>query len=161
MSPLRLTLASMGWDVVATDTRRVIHSVLQKNIDNHQASVRGTVQVLELDWMAHAETHWDNSLSGFDVVLTADTLYVPHLVRPLLHTLRRLVHGPSTLVLVAIERRDGTLLDDAFEQARSEFGFNVQRVPDKKLVKAIQKARCEWLKGDWSGIELWKLVSQV
>lgn len=160
-------LASLGWDVVATDTQRVIHSVLQKNIETNKLSVAGTVQVRELDWTATAAladcvgATDGRRCSGFDLILTADTLYVPHLVEPLLHTIHSLaLDNPSALVFVAIERRDSALLDNALQRAQSEFGFDVQRIPDSKLAKAIRKAQCEWRKEDWSGVELWKLVLQ-
>ncbi|GJJ12098.1 hypothetical protein Clacol_006339 [Clathrus columnatus] len=152
-----LVLASMGWDVVATDTESIIRSVLRKNIDNNKASLSGTVQVRQLDWTTHEESSWDD-LVGFDLILTADTLYAPHLVEPLLRTLHKLSYKTSTPVIVAIERRDGALLDNALERARTEFNFKVHRVPHKKLAKLVQKASYGWSKEDWSDIELWKLV---
>lgn len=160
-------LAALGWDVVATDTQSVIRSVLQKNIETNKLSVVGNVEVRELDWTVTAApapvTDSQRECPGFfDLILTADTLYVPHLVEPLLRTIHSLARdSPSALILIAIERRDSALLDSALQRAQSEFGFHVQRVPNNKLAKAIKKTRCEWRKEDWSGVELWKLVFQV
>lgn len=62
-----LTLASLGWDVLATDLKVVISSVLEQNIrrNDHLPSLvtsRGVIQVRELDWNAPlSDWNWDRS----------------------------------------------------------------------------------------------------
>ncbi|KAI5122063.1 hypothetical protein M0805_006047 [Coniferiporia weirii] len=113
-----LVLASLGWDILATDTPAVVAAVLQPNIARNEHLVRGTIQVRALDWTVPPETWtWtdparvasqppassasvmmpENDCNAdaplgppFDLILTSDTVYTPALTGPLLRTLRHL-----------------------------------------------------------------------
>jgi len=131
----RLTLASLGWDVVATDLPDVIGSVLNQNVGDNSHLVAGTISVRELDWMVEPE-HWSwvdaKSVSSpsfpkdppieiphgppFDLIVTSDTVYIPQLAEPLLRTIHALAslssaEGKSPLILLCFERRDPLLID--------------------------------------------------
>lgn len=177
----RLSLASLGWEVVATDLPNVIDSVLDHNINDNIRLVTGSIRVRELDWTADPERwSWTDTKSvsspspsekppaegtigpPFDLILTSDTVYVPQLVQPLLRTIHTLASlssagGKSPLILVCFERRDPLLIDRALDDARQSWGLESERVPHKKLAQAMQKAGLKWDREDWSGVELWKL----
>lgn len=179
-----LALCSLGWDVVATDTRPVISSVLQRNIDSNRVNLpagSGRIQVRELDWTVEpGKWSWSDasriashdlqedlqeSTNGvetlnppFDLVLTADTVYIPQLLTPLFRTLQYLSCGGSTTVFLALERRDSRLVDEALLQAHHTWLFTPQRIPNKKISKALIKAGCRWDRSEWEGVEIWKLI---
>lgn len=176
-------MCSLGWDVVATDTRAVVSAVLQHNIDANRLNLpagAGTIQTRELDWTVdparwtwshpsvvashdYSDSHSpaDTLRPPFDLILTADTLYSPQLVRPLLRALQALSATACPPIYIALERRDPQLADDALQQARDVWSFSVQRVPHKKVARAMLKARCNWDSADWEGVEIWKLVLQT
>jgi len=180
VSPLSsLALCSLGWDVIATDTRTVISLVLQNNIDANRANLpdgSGCIQIRELDWTVEPEkwtwtdssriaSHSFQESSGmetlsppFDLVLTADTVYIPELLTPLFRTLRALSQDGHPHVFLALERRDSQLIDEALAQAQRVWFFSPQRIPNKKISKALIKAGCQWDKSEWEGVEIWKLV---
>lgn len=94
--------------------------------------------------------------------MTSDTLYIPQLAQPLLRTIHALASlssggGKSTLILLCFERRDPLLIDHTLNDARNVWGLKPERIPHKKLVKAMDKAGLRWNKEDWDGVELWKL----
>ncbi|KAF9792721.1 hypothetical protein BJ322DRAFT_996726 [Thelephora terrestris] len=176
-----LTLASLGWDVVATDLQNVIDLVLSQNASANAHLVAGNISVRELDWTVQPE-HWSwtdtKSVSArspakdppaahplgppFDLIVTSDTLYTPQLAQPLLrtiYTLASLSHagGKSPLILLCFERRDPLLIDHTLNDAYQVWGLKPERIPNKKLVQAMEKAGLRWNKEDWDGVELWKL----
>ncbi|KAI0831433.1 hypothetical protein BC628DRAFT_1415934 [Trametes gibbosa] len=182
-----LALASMGWDVIATDLNDVVSSVLADNISRNLVQLSphsGSVQVRVLDWSVPPDQWvWDHAQTiassqpgkphpalqpgslhapPFDLILTSDTIYSADLVTPLLralHALCRLsaseVRSPP--VYLCLERRDPALADYALSQAKDPWNFKVERIPHKKLAKAIEKAGAHWEKSDWEGVEIWKL----
>jgi hypothetical protein len=191
----RLTLASLGWDVLATDIPKVISTVLSRNIAQNTAVLpidSGTIAIRELDWTVPPEQwQWDNSnaiassdstrpsfISGpsrsekplgppFDLVVTSDTIYSPELTQPLLRTLHALCYASiaapalsarSPPVYLCIERRDPSLIDSALSEAQSVWGFDVTRIPHKRISKAMVKGGVKWDKEDWEGIEIWKMT---
>ena len=108
----RLALASLGWDVLATDIPHVIQSVLKNNVTDNLTALppnSGTVQVRELDWfVSPANWTWDHKAiishssplipaststscpllcPPFDLIISADTVYASELVEPFLRTL--------------------------------------------------------------------------
>jgi hypothetical protein len=101
----------------------------------------------------------------YDLICTADTIYDPALVAPLLRSL----HAISTLsvatsptsrappILLCLERRDPALVDRFLQEATTTWRFSLERVPHRKLAKAMQKHNPQWTKEDWEGVELWKL----
>lgn len=176
-----LTLCSLGWDVLATDTRVVLSSVLKHNINTNRPNLpknSGIIQAQELDWTVEPDNWiWSSTVAShephnlvaqsrtlcppFDLILTADTLYSPDLIAPLLRTLYFLSAPPSRPpIYLILERRDASLADDALQQAREVWSFSVQRVPDKKVAKGMAKAGCKWDRVEWMGVEIWKLLRQ-
>jgi hypothetical protein len=102
----------------------------------------------------------------FDLIVTSDTIYSPELTQPLLRTLHALCDASkrartpparSPPIYLCIERRDPKLIDAALSEAENVWGFTVTRIPHKKLSKAMEKGGVKWDKGDWEGIEIWKL----
>jgi hypothetical protein len=180
-------LSSIGWDVLATDIPEVIDTVLRQNIIQNMASlpvICGRIEIRELDWtVAPDRWTWDNERviaevsqpsSGtlnshskellrppFDLIISSDTLYSPDLTRPLLRTLHALsvsTTSKSPPIYICIERRDPLLIDNTLAEAKDVWGFNVERVSHRKLVKAMEKSSVTWVKDDWDGVEIWKLV---
>ncbi|KAG2041706.1 hypothetical protein BDR03DRAFT_945458 [Suillus americanus] len=109
---MALALASLGYDVLATDTMHVCASVLRSNINANAHLVPGRVRVRELDWGADSTGWiWDNPVSitspapssfprggdsrdflapPFDLIVSSDTIYDTALVAPLFETIRAL-----------------------------------------------------------------------
>jgi protein N-lysine methyltransferase METTL21D len=175
--------------VIATDVPDVISTVLNVNISNNLPNLppaSGRIQVRELDWTISPDKWtWDDqhiiassriqSSSShqvedllkppFDFIITSDTLYHPDLVQPLFRSIHALSIASSSLtsrspvVYLCVERRDPTLIDRAFLEARETWGFKTERIAHKKLVKVIEKADIKWDKEDWEDIEVWKLLS--
>ncbi|KAA1474924.1 hypothetical protein DENSPDRAFT_782506 [Dentipellis sp. KUC8613] len=181
-----LILASLGWHVLATDTRHVITTVLGPNVSRNASQLppaSGEIHVRELDWSVLPE-HWDwtsptaiacsdrppsetpaDGLSPpFDLIVSSDTLYHPELITPLLRTMhavctQSLAHGSRPPpVYLCIERRDPALIDQALLEAKTRWNFRTERVPQRKLSKAMEKGGLRWAKEDWEGVELWKLT---
>ncbi|CAE6503562.1 unnamed protein product [Rhizoctonia solani] len=188
-----LVLASLGYHVIATDAHPSVLSLLIQNIQRNAQNLPGSVQVRELDWCVPPE-QWDWSdpksitspcayndpeprvaprcaLPVFDLIVTADTLYVPHLTPHLLRTLDHIqaltpVSGSSLTdstgnknrikrptTLIALERRDPSLIDSALALIPGSLG----RIPHKKLSKAMQGLGWNWDASDWEGVEVWKI----
>jgi hypothetical protein len=162
----------------------VISSVLAKNITNNLSALpagSGTIQIRELDWSVPPEKWtWDHehaiaSHSGvssaaqsslsllqppFDLIISADTVYSLDLIEPMLRTLHALSMLSASasrypLILLCIERRDPALVDRLLTDAKDNWSFDVERIPHKKLVKAVEKGS-QWNKSDWEGVEIWK-----
>lgn len=182
-------LAMLGFEVVATDLGVVVDAVLAGNIRANEERVRawggGGVVVRELDWfVAPEEWDWGREISiapprgirvttedcngispYFDVVVTADTLYVKELVAPLVRTMKALSVTSKKgrrcpPVFVALERRDPEVIDYALDLAKKE-GFDCRRIPDARLTKCLESAGVKWEKEDWDGVEIWKLTLKV
>ena len=172
----------MGWDVLATDIPHVIQSVLRPNVSNNLATLppgSGNVQVRELDWsVLPANWTWDHESiiaspspfipgpsllhPSFDLIISADTVYAIELVNPFLRTLHALSllstsssRGPP--IFLCFERRDPMLVDRLLSDAKNEWNFVVERIPHKKVARALEKSGVNWEKSDWEGIEIWKL----
>ncbi|KAN0061917.1 hypothetical protein ACQY0O_005912 [Thecaphora frezii] len=212
---LSLLLARLGWHVVATDIEPVLSAVLCANVEaaQHQlaATSKGSVEVKMLDWTRHpAAWKWDDPVSiafppphneddedpptvnvpphpppEFDLILTADTVYMPDLIRPLFRSIAHLYHShpyfhppPATAhdspppssppptraarrprVLVALERRDAATIDNALSIARHEFHLDLQQVPKRKVRKIFDAYGdgAHWEREDWHGVEIWHL----
>lgn len=186
----RLALASMGWDVIATDLQDIISAVLASNISCNRSKLppsSGAIEVRVLDWTVSPD-HWVwddlNTIASphvekasctadqssilappFDLIISSDTLYSAELVTPLLRALRELCNvsissSPEARpppIYLAIERRDPELIDRALSEATNSWGFKVERVPHKKVAKAMEKGGVHWERGAWDGVEVWKL----
>ncbi|KAH7340265.1 hypothetical protein B0J17DRAFT_650547 [Rhizoctonia solani] len=180
-----LVLASLGYHVLATDAHPSVLSLLTQNIQRNAQDLPGSVQVRELDWCIPPEQwNWSdpNSITrpcaynalrcapaAFDLIITADTLYVPHLTPHLLRTLDHIqaltpvsdqptdstannrTKRPTTLI--ALERRDPILIDSALALIPG----TISRIPHKKLSKTLQSMGWNWDASDWEGVEVWKV----
>lgn len=118
----------------------------------------------------------------FDLIVTADTLYTPSLVEPLLRSLHHLAlasmpsnersnkTGPSGKlktqlscpIFVAVERRDPQLMDSTFEACSRVWGFKIERIRSIKIRKSLEKAGLSWERdaegaSAWDGVEIWKM----
>lgn len=148
----------MGWEVFATDTGPVIASVLQPNVDKNAHLLPGNIQVLELDW--HSTTDM-SSWGPFDLLITSDTIYSGSLTQPLLRNISAINNISFTsrpAIYVCLERRDPALVDEALNQAREDFNFQLIRIPERKLAKCLKVL--DWEKSDWEGVELWRFKSK-
>ncbi|KAI0050936.1 hypothetical protein FA95DRAFT_1676432 [Auriscalpium vulgare] len=155
---------------------------------NGQASspTEGAIEVRELDWTVPPEQwNWDHPAiiasptatsstavdqpclstlrPPFDLIISSDTLYSAELVQPLLRTLhaaseQSLVLGRSPPIYLCIERRDTAVIDRALDEAQSLWNFVVERIPHRKVLKAMEKGRLLWTREDWEGVEIWKLA---
>lgn len=108
---MALALASLGYDVLATDTVHVCASVLRSNINANAHLVPGRIHVRELEWNINPTGWiWDDPLSitspaslprrggngfdfltpPFDLIVSSDTIYDTALVAPLFETIHAL-----------------------------------------------------------------------
>ncbi|CAE7113699.1 unnamed protein product [Rhizoctonia solani] len=177
-----LVLASLGYHVIATDADPSVLALLAQNVQRNAPDLPGSVQVRELDWCVPPEQwNWSDPTSVtsprayndpalqcappvFDLIVTADTLYVPHLTPHLLRTLEHIqaltpVTGSSPArtrrptTLIALERREPPVIDAALALIPG----TLRRVPRKRLAKALQGLGWNWDMGDWDGVEVWKV----
>ncbi|RPD66269.1 hypothetical protein L226DRAFT_193464 [Lentinus tigrinus ALCF2SS1-7] len=188
-----LALASMGWDVIATDLQDVISAVLSSNVTRNGAQLPPSssgIEVRILDWTVPPDLWvWDDPHSiashcvqkpsypvhhrpilapPFDLIISSDTLYSAALVTPLLRTLHELCkvsiasspEARSPPIYLCVERRDPGLIDRALSEAQNSWKFKVERVPHKRLARAMEKGGARWGKGDWDDVEIWKLSLQ-
>ncbi|KAK0228457.1 putative methyltransferase-domain-containing protein [Armillaria fumosa] len=158
-----LVLSSLGWAVVATDLPTITTTILPRNISTNVpllSSSSGEISIRQLDWTVHPN-QWHDPLitSSFDLIITADTIYAPHLVQPLLRTLHALASGSSRPppIFLCLERRDPALVDRVLTEACSHWGFKTEQIPYRKISKALNKSGLKWAKEDWEGVEIWKL----
>ncbi|EJU05432.1 hypothetical protein DACRYDRAFT_38272, partial [Dacryopinax primogenitus] len=164
-----LALASMGWDVDATDTSFIVQHTLGPNLQLNPVSGRVTVRAVDwlepLDfaqWRTEDEDAEGNVAGGppYDLILSADTLYSPSLVTPLLTTLKQLASASfrgkrSCPVLLCLERRDPELIDRALGEAR-DLGFRLKRVGQGKVLRVWERAGM--VREDLEGLEIWRLL---
>lgn len=187
---LSLLMARLGWQVVATDIPPVLDSVLRPNIEiglyqlfNSGSVAADQVQVCELDWTIPSE-YWQwhsefglpstskqpplepsssvSNQQSFDLIMTADTIYEPSLVHPLLSTISHLYRPQEDshpTVLLALERRDPSHITEALRIASQEFSLAFKQVPAKRIRKIFDSLGdgSKWSRDDWEGIEIWKL----
>ncbi len=105
----------------------------------------------------------------FDLIISSDTLYLAELVTPLmrsLHEVSRLSVSASPEarappIYLCVERRDPGMMDRALSEAKEVWNFKVERVPHKRLAKAMEKGGARWGKGEWDDVEIWKLNLQT
>lgn len=90
-----------------------------------------------MDWLVPDEVRQDEV---YDMVITADTVYMEDLVGPLVDTVVRYA-GRRTEVWVALERRD----EDVVRRALAAFegtGLKGRKVKEGE--------------GEWEGVEVWR-----
>lgn len=172
----------------ATDTDSVVNTVLSNNVARNLSELPrnvGRIDVRVLDWMVLPQDWiWDDATSitpsqashsaeshnpslpstspPFDLILSADTVYSPALVTPLLRSLHYLASScclpTSCPVYLCLERRDGVLVDSALAEARDKWGFSAERVMHRKISKAIKRSGLNWDSEDWDGVEIWRMI---
>ncbi|KAI0028121.1 hypothetical protein K488DRAFT_59510 [Vararia minispora EC-137] len=148
----------------------------------------GRILVRELDWTCIPQQwDWDSPVAiassaprsptampspstplrpPFDLIISSDTLYAPELVTPLLRSLHAVAcqsYSPtaprrSAPIYLCLERRDPALIDHALAEASSIWGFRVDRIPRRKIAKALDRAGVRWAAEDWEGIEIYRLT---
>ncbi|KAJ7685129.1 hypothetical protein DFH06DRAFT_1028514 [Mycena polygramma] len=175
-----LCLARLGCNTIATDLPWVISSCLARNIETNVSQLppeSGDIIVRELDWnVLPDQWFWEHPTviasptcpplvaqqpaQGFDLIVSADTIYSPDLITPFLRTLHALckLATRTPVVLICLERRDPALVNQTLEEAQNVWGFVVSRISQHKVSKALRKSGFEWEKEDWEGVELWKLT---
>lgn len=160
---LPLCLAHHGYDTIATDIPEVIEHVLGHNVQQGLSALSsasdlgrkaGKIDVIALDWTSDAIPE---AIRGrkLDMITTSDTVYAPHLLDPLLVTLRRLSasqqHQPT--IYVSLERRDSALIDDALSRA-AQMGLALRRIDKAKIDRVMDDAN--WDQEGWDDVEIWK-----
>lgn len=186
-----LALAALGWDVMATDVAHLVSSssqspgLLARNVSDPRNAVAGRVRVQELDWCSppRGVEEEEGADEGYDLVVTADTIFANHLVVPLFTCIKTACYPPSTTVavaatatttttattagaqtkkkktkvLVALEVRDPQLVARALEAAKG-MGFAVRKVPQTRLRKVLRAAGLCWAGDEWCGVEVWQMA---
>jgi len=161
-----LALASIGWDVQATDVPFIANGVLTENIASNTKYAGpewGQVRVRAVDWCQPMDpSTWDVN-PPYDLIITADTLYAPELVAPLFQTLKSLAEASilpgkktSCPILVCLERRDPQLIDAALKEGVDIWGFVIKRMPQTKIVKLVEREGMS--RDDIDGLEIWKFA---
>ncbi|KAI6036121.1 hypothetical protein BKA83DRAFT_679355 [Pisolithus microcarpus] len=130
-----LALASLGYDVLATDIAYVCNSVLQPRA--------GTVQVRELDWLPDQFSITSPTPSNEAPKAKWDRGYAMPALR--------------LDLLIALERRDPALISTALARAP----ISLAQVPTKKLRKALDRSGIRWDGVDWDGVEIWRGVGRL
>jgi len=164
---LALVMAGVGYDVLASDVEPVVSSVLRQNVEDGGRVLRcrgraeeGDLEVVELDWTHPQLCELDVDGGGVDMIVATDTIYHHPLVRPFFETMMHFSNpskswsGPTPLVVLAIERRDGEMVDRALDVGK-EMGFDLRRVGRGRVEKGMEKAG--WGGGEgWEGVEIWR-----
>ncbi|BGP05928.1 Protein-lysine methyltransferase METTL21D [Rhodotorula toruloides] len=176
-----LTLASLGYDTLATDVDFIVDGVLRRNVEANRQKLRegggGRLEARTLDWFVDPSS-WPFSSEGgdtgqaseammsiqppFNLITTADTVYDPSLSTPLLSTLRflSLLSSLPPPIYLALEARDPALVAAFFRAAVDDFGFKCARIEHAKVKKLVEdkEGTLGWEnEEDWEGVELWKL----
>lgn len=92
-----------------------------------------------------------------DIITTTDTLYAPHLVQPLLKTLRLISDAQASppVVYIGLERRDSRLVDSAL-RAAMDAGLGLKKIGRGRVEKSLSGTGWGWSGEDWEGVEIWK-----
>ena len=173
---LSLCMARWGYHVLATDVEPVLTRVLIPNIQRGMGVLSrvpgecGTVDVVKLDWEEANQRNegeeremnkWLDQIGMVDVIITSDTIYHPSLVYPLFKTIQSISmynvdhQGRPPPVILALERRDGMMVDTAIQIAEN-LNVDVKRVGHGRVVKSVEKSGWNWDESDWQGVEIWK-----
>lgn len=187
LSFISLALASLGWDVLATDISHVISSVLDKNIKNNLSALpigSGRLQIRELDWCVAPENWtWDHELAiashaelpssahssellcpPFDLIFSADTVYSMELVQPMLATLHALsklsaTHPSSTHFppILLCIERRDPPLVDRLLNDAKDKWNFRVERIPHRKFVKIVEKSTQWNRSDWDDVELWRL----
>ena len=169
---LALCLCALGYDVIASDIEPVLSNVLRPNIIDGLGVIRASrgsgaraetdpIQVVPLDWEGEAFEQISAVMQEereISMIVSTDTIYHPPLVYPFFRAIASVSERMRTapLVLLAIERRDGRMVDSALDMGRS-MGIELKKVGKGRVEKAVEKAGWGWKAGiGWEGVEIWR-----
>lgn len=164
-----IMMAALGFETVVTDLPDVVERVLSVNseaaMDNitdwwyHLTSTTTArvsdpkLSVRPLDWLKLCERmdgrngcYGDWLEPPYHYILAADCIYSIDLIVPLLRCIDYL-SSHTTVVLVAMERRDDLVVDGFINKAKS-LGFEAKMVPKKMLRSKLVENE---------DVEIWKL----
>ncbi|KAI0094008.1 hypothetical protein BDY19DRAFT_902689 [Irpex rosettiformis] len=185
-----LAMCSLGWDVFATDLPAVVDSVLLQNIATNMPNLppgSGTIEVRVLDWnVPPMEWIWQDDrviasetrnpsesnsptleattrlAPAFDLIISADTVYSPSLVAPLLRAVDHLSKQTSgdepartqqPSIFICLERRDPIVIERLLDEAKKT--YTIEQVPERTMLQTMEKNGLTWNKNDWDGLEIW------
>lgn len=153
-----LTMASLGFETLLTDLPEVVDCVLIPNCDAAMNDIHDwwyrlhhtsehiqppKIAVQSLDWLS---IDYNVPTDPFHYILASDCIYEIELVEPLLECIRYYASA-NTIILIAMERRDDTVVNGFISKAKS-FGFDARMVLKKLVIKkAINN----------EDVEIWKL----
>ncbi|GLD96582.1 hypothetical protein PINS_up005265 [Pythium insidiosum] len=121
--------------VVLTDLASHL-DCMQRNIDGNRTAVQPGVHVRAAELCWGCDAHEDALLAslgvtgrGVDIVLGTDIAYLTEFYEPILHTLRRITHS-ETLVLIGLNRSDTGM---QFFRRLEQEGFEYYKLSDRQL----------------------------
>ncbi|KAF1806148.1 putative methyltransferase-domain-containing protein [Mucor lusitanicus] len=156
-----LVMASLGFETVLTDLPEVVDRVLQPNCDTaidaitdwwyhlqHTADLVDPprISVQSLDWLQLMDQQQQHSSQPYHYIIASDCIYEIELVEPLLNCIRYYA-SPSTMIFIAMERRDDAVVDGFISKAKA-FGFEARMIL-KKLLNSKSVGN--------EDVEIWKL----
>lgn len=157
-----LIMASLGFETVLTDLPEVVDRVLQPNcataidaITDWWYHLQHTTQSIDppkitvqsLDWLQLMDQeNQQHSPQTYHYIIASDCIYEIELVEPLLNCIRYYA-SPSTMIFIAMERRDDTVVDGFINKAKA-FGFEARMIL-KKLLNSKSVGN--------EDVEIWKL----
>lgn len=159
-----ILLSKLGYDAIVTDTRSS-QELLQHNVEKNIAK-GDQIRVGVLDWRVDTETQIRKIFEQkeldevtIDLVIATDTLYAKEMVLPFFQTFRHLLSrgcrqggASSTQGLIALERRDASMIDEAFVVGRG-LGLVFEPV---ELGQTVRRS-LNWSDDVWEGVEVWKV----
>ncbi|KAI0337072.1 hypothetical protein BDW22DRAFT_1416037 [Trametopsis cervina] len=101
----------------------------------------------------------------FDLIISADTVYSLHLIEPMLRTVNHIRTAGVTsgftptrwpAVYICLERRDPIVIERLLNDARKTYA--VEQVPERAMLRAMEKYGLTWDQDDWDGLEIWSLL---
>ncbi|KAI9321515.1 putative methyltransferase-domain-containing protein [Dichotomocladium elegans] len=168
-----LTMAALGYETTVTDLPFVVDHVLRTNLERNTRTIKDwwyqllaqnpnyvssrptladpPITVEPLDWLRFTDENEHDYASNFlrapyHYILAADCIYCLEMLPPLLKSCHKLA-SPTTVILVALERRDDIVVNNFVEQAK-KFGFDARMIPKKTLRSKLVGNE---------DIEIWKL----
>jgi hypothetical protein len=157
-----LCLAALGFTVTSTDLPIITSGILRENVALNSALLTGNISIRELDWTKPLPT--DIAEAGWDVIVSADTIYRSDLLEAFWNTVDGLMGSKqsegrkrsSVVVYVAVEIRDADVVSAA-KRTAEEMGIRVIKTPSGKVKRKIEKVLGPgtWNE-EWGGVEIWR-----
>lgn len=127
-----LTAAALGADVILTDLEYALDGVRSAVLAN-AGSLRGHVDVAELDWTNPTATSIASRALKADWVIASDVVWVEELVAPLALTLGWLASRPGAAPKMLIAHQTRTQRsDEAFARELAAVGLKARPLPRKE-----------------------------